>query len=1036
MSIRSLIAGIFAISALPLLVVEMFPSQLKFVMQPTTYLVFHNIAELFSVVVSFSKFGLIWYTHGQSKDRHALFLGIAFLGIGLIDSMHTLSMAAMPDFITPNIPNKSVQFWIAVRVFQAIAFLLSAFIYAEKPRWVSKGLLLAVTLLVSSLVFICVIFFPSLLPTMFIEGRGVTPLKKFSEYLIIVLLFLAIAAYSRRMARTGDRACIYYLAAFIVCIFSELPLAFYAKAFDTYNLLGHINKIIAFYLIYYGIFRASVKEPYIRLAETTEGLNREVAQRKRAEEEITRHKEHLEDLVKARTAELEISNVQLTAEASVRKRSEEALQKSNARANLLSATAGKLLATDNPQAIVNELCRDVMAHLDCHAFFNFLVDENVGRLHLNAWAGIPEEEAEKIEWLDFGIAVCGCAARDGSRIVAEHIPTTPDVRTELVKSYGIKAYACHPLLGPGRKVIGTLSFGTRTRETFSEMDLSLMKAVADQVAVAMERMRLIKELQTSRDELEIRVQERTAEVAQALGSLKVERQRLFDVLETMPAMVCLLTPDHHVAFSNRSFREKFGESGGRHCYEYCFGYSEPCDFCETYKVLETGKPHHWEVKTPDGSIIDAYDFTFTDVDGSPLILEMDLDITERKQAEAALRKAHDKLREEMARREKAEEQLRQSQKMEAIGTLTGGIAHDLNNILAPIVINSELMLLDLDGNPEMRSQLDFILKSGLRGRELVKQLLLFSRKSEKKHDVITLTPLVKESFKLLRASIPATVDMKLHLQTESDAIYGDPSQIQQVIMNLCTNAAYAMRGKTGSIDISLRDDTFTSPDLPETDMEAGDYLVLSCKDTGYGMDEEVKKRIFEPFFTTKPTGEGTGLGLAVVYGIVKNHRGSISVYSEPGKGSVFNIYLPKVVTQSSEAGEEIKPIPRGTERILLVDDEESLLNSIGNMFQHLGYKVAKIMGSREALRLFAADPSQFDLVITDQTMPHMTGESLGKELLRIRPDISIILSTGYADLISSEKAKEMGFQGFIMKPFTVREGAELVRRVLDKGGKP
>ena len=369
--------------------------------------------------------------------------------------------------------------------------------------------------------------------------------------------------------------------------------------------------------------------------------------------------------------------------------------------------------------------------------------------------------------------------------------------------------------------------------------------------------------------------------------------------------------------------------------------------------------------------------------------------------------------------------------MQAIGTLTGGIAHDLNNILAPIVINSELALLDADGDPELRNSLDLIHRSGLRGKDLVRQLLLFSRKTEKKQDLVTLTPLVKESFRLLRASIPATIRMELRLETDSDAVCGDPSQIQQVIMNLCTNAAYAMRGTTGSIVLSLRKISFGAEDLPEAGMEPGDYLVLSVRDTGCGMNEEIRKRIFEPFFTTKPTGEGTGLGLAVVYGIVKNHKGNITVYSEPDKGSVFNVYLPKLNGETAEKIQMTEPIPRGRERILLVDDEEFIVNSVSAMLRHLGYGVTAFRDSREALQAFSAEPSQFDLVMTDQTMPHMTGEKFGKMVKEIRPDIPVILCTGYADLVTSERVKEIGFQGFVMKPFTVREGAELIRRVLD-----
>lgn len=198
------------------------------------------------------------------------------------------------------------------------------------------------------------------------------------------------------------------------------------------------------------------------------------------------------------------------------------------------------------------------------------------------------------------------------------------------------------------------------------------------------------------------------------------------------------------------------------------------------------------------------------------------------------------------------------------------------------------------------------------------------------------------------------------------------------------------------------------------------------------MEEAVKRRIFEPFFRTKPMGEGTGLGLSVVYGIVKNHRGSITVSSEPGKGSAFKVYLPKLIPSMGQKAAVNRPIPRGDERILFVDDEEVILNSVRNMLQHLGYKVTAYSDSREALNAFSSDPSRFDLVMTDQTMPFMTGEILGREIMRLRPEVPLILCTGYSDLISAEKAREMGFRGFILKPFSVREGAELVRRVLDE----
>jgi len=436
-------------------------------------------------------------------------------------------------------------------------------------------------------------------------------------------------------------------------------------------------------------------------------------------------------------------------------------------------------------------------------------------------------------------------------------------------------------------------------------------------------------------------------------------------------------------------------------------------------------------------------------EGRPVgVLGVTRDMTERKRMEEELRRSRDELelrvqkrtaelarvneelQVEIGEREKAEEMLRQAQKMEAVGTLVGGIAHDFNNILAVIGINADMARLDLSGESSIRKRLELIAKAEQHGRDVVRQMLLFSRKSEKRPEALSLGLLLKETYKLLRASIPTTIDMKLHLETKSDLVFADPSQIRQVIMNLCSNAEQAMRGTMGNLEISLKNITFGSDDpLPDTEMSPGDYLVLSVKDTGSGMDEEVRRRIFEPFFTTKPAGEGTGLGLSVVYGIVKSHKGGIIVVTEPAKGSVFEVFLPKADKGLPAGVESQETIAKGNERILFVDDDELIVISVRNMLQSLGYTVTALTDSREALKLFSENPSQFDLVITDLTMPLMTGEALGKEMIRIRPDIPVILCTGYNDLMSSEKAIAMGFREFIMKPFTVGEGSQLIRKV-------
>ena len=343
----AVLAGTFILSALPFVAVQIFPS-LQFVIAPTSYLLFHNVAEFFSIMVSLSMFGMGWYAYDQSKDRHALFLSTAFLGIGLMDFMHTLANAAMPPFVTPNSSNKSTQFWIAVRLFQAVAFLVSAYIYAEKPgRWLSKRVLMTAVLLVSFLVFTGVTFFPDFMPATFVPGLGLTPFKRISEYLIIGTLCAAAFAYWGRMAITGDRLSIYYLVAFVICIFSELPLAVYTKVFDTYNVLGHIYKVAAFYLIYHGIYKASVKAPYLRVTEVSEKLRGEIAERRRTEEALREAHDNLEVRVEERTAELAQSNTQLRTEVEDRRKAEEALREAHDRALWLAR-----LPDENPNPVM------------------------------------------------------------------------------------------------------------------------------------------------------------------------------------------------------------------------------------------------------------------------------------------------------------------------------------------------------------------------------------------------------------------------------------------------------------------------------------------------------------------------------------------------------------------------------------------------------------------------------------------------------------------------------------------------------------
>ncbi|MDH4320260.1 MAG: DUF3365 domain-containing protein [Desulfobulbaceae bacterium] len=400
-------------------------------------------------------------------------------------------------------------------------------------------------------------------------------------------------------------------------------------------------------------------------------------------------------------------------------------------------------------------------------------------------------------------------------------------------------------------------------------------------------------------------------------------------------------------------------------------------------------------------------------------------------------KINEQLQREMEERKKLEEKLRQSQKMEAIGTLAGGIAHDFNNILTPILGYSELLNMSTPDDAPQKGKILEIIKASQRAKELIRQILTFSRQGEHKFQQIQLQTITKEALKLLRSSIPSSIEIKQRINPECSLVMADPTQIHQILMNLCTNAYHAMRETGGTLGVTLDEVVIHEGDYFENiALIPGKYVKLEVSDTGIGMDKETRQRIFDPYFTTKKKGEGTGLGLAVVHGIVKGHNGHITVYSEPGHGAVFHIYFPTIEATSDAFESNIKElhIPTGNnERILIVDDEISIIEVNRDILENLGYQVTTFTDSREALAAFHNNPGGYDLIITDMTMPHLSGTDLTKEIMAIRPGLPVILCTGHSELLNKDNAQAFGIREYAMKPITIANLARIVRRVLDEG---
>ncbi len=489
------------------------------------------------------------------------------------------------------------------------------------------------------------------------------------------------------------------------------------------------------------------------------------------------------------------------------------------------------------------------------------------------------------------------------------------------------------------------------------------------------------------------------------------QEKYRSMMDAMDDAAYICSPEYLIEYMNPAMVKRSNrEATGENCYNVIHGLAEKCSWCTHEKVMH-GEIIKTEIISPkDDKPYHISNSPVFHADNSVSMLSVFRDMSEIK---------------------KMESQVQQSQKMESIGTLAGGIAHDFNNILFPIIGHAEMLLEDVPVDSPFKNGLNQIYTAALRASDLVKQILTFSRKENSEFKLMNMQPIVKETLKLIRSTIPTTIVIKQNIQSDCGVIKADPTQIHQIVMNLCTNAYHAMEDTGGELKISLKKVEFKEPDLLNPDMQPGTYACLSISDTGKGMDKELTEKIFDPFFTTKDTDKGTGMGLSVVYGIIKNMNGAIKVCSEPDKGTEFHVYLPLVEAVKEQQESHAKTLIRGcTERILLVDDEDIIITMEKLMLERLGYQVTSRTSSIEALEAFRDNPDKFDLVITDMAMPNMAGDKLSAELTKIRPDIPILLCTGFSETISEEKAASLGINGFLLKPIIMKDLSQRIREVL------
>ena len=525
--------------------------------------------------------------------------------------------------------------------------------------------------------------------------------------------------------------------------------------------------------------------------------------------------------------------------------------------------------------------------------------------------------------------------------------------------------------------------------------------------------------------LETKVADRTRDIKKLQKLLEQKARELEIMLNSTPGMIFYKDLEQNIIRVNREFVKIVGLPVNKIVgkkYSEVFPEYKDDGLKKDLEVIQKGNPllnQRESINTFKGKrqiLIERV--PYKDINNKVTgIIGFALDVTDLEKAEEEKRKL--------------EARLQRGQKMETIGTLAGGIAHDFNNILATIMGFTEISLYNVEKDTNLYTNLQQVLQAGWRAKDLIKQILTFSRQTSLKREPVEVKLIVNEALKLLRASLPSTI--KIHRDIQSDSlVLADPTQIHQILMNLCANAGHAMREEGGVLEVKLVNvelDADFMVDHP--DMKPGTSINLTISDTGCGMPAQVLDRIFDPFFTTKETGEGTGMGLSVVHGIVRAMNGTITAYSEPGQGTTFKVYLPVIEKRLEPQVSDVEAVPTGNERILFIDDEPALAEIGKQTLETLGYDVTTRTGSIEALELFKTRPERFDLVITDMTMPNMTGDILAEELLRIRPEILVILCTGYSAKVNEQQAMAMGIRAFVWKPVMTREIATTVRKLLD-----